>query len=43
MSDSIIVERLAEHPKLTTAIFTVLVVLSQSGVAVARNATFPGP
>lgn len=43
MSDGTIAAYLAQHPKLTTALLSVLLVLSQSGVAAAAETTFPGP
>ncbi|WP_282190212.1 DUF7503 family protein [Halocatena salina] len=38
-----IAARVAKHPKLMSALLTVLLVLSQSGVVIAREATYPGP
>lgn len=43
MSDGSIAAYLAKHPKLTTAFMTILLVVSQSGVAAAAETTYPGP
>lgn len=42
MSDGTIATRMAKHPKLTGALLTVLLALTQSGV-VAAGGHYPGP
>ena len=43
-TDSAMAEFLAEHPRLMGALFTMLVLLSQAGSAVAQNCgTVEGP
>lgn len=44
MSDNKIAEYLAEHPRMTGVLFTVLLLLSQAGTVIAGNgSTQPGP
>ncbi|WP_420870609.1 DUF7503 family protein [Haloarcula rubripromontorii] len=44
MSDTTMREYLAEHPKMTGALFTLLLLLSQAGTAAAaNNSSYIGP
>ncbi|WP_255149721.1 DUF7503 family protein [Halorarius halobius] len=44
MSDSKIAAYLAEHPKMTGVLFTMMMILSQAGTVIATNGNgSPGP
>ncbi len=43
MSDGTIAAYLAQHPKLTATVLTILLLLSQSGVVAAGEKTIAGP
>ena len=43
MSDNKVATYLAQNPKMTGVLFTMLMVLSQAGGVAAKNATVAGP
>lgn len=43
MSDSSLKAYLAEHPKMTGVLFTILLLLSQAGSVAAGNSAIAGP
>jgi hypothetical protein len=43
MSDGVLATYVAEHPKMTGVLFTLLVLLAQTGTVAANNGGYVGP